>query len=430
MPVQIAKEIHRPFRSINGWIQVLVDELGGNSNYELTILFPINKKEKSIQGRAENVVYYSFFQNVKKPEKYQAEQEVFFEHILEKVRPDLVHIWGSEYPHTLAMVKACEKKEMLHQTVISIQGLISVYAKHYYAGLPSKVVFAKTMRDFIKCDGIQEAKRKFEIRGRYEQEALKKVKHVIGRTEWDLACIKMLNPGVIYHYGNEILRQKFYEGEWRLEKCQKHSIFMSQWGYPIKGLHMLLEAFKNVITEYPDAKLITTGKNPFEVKGKEKIKQTYYYRYLMRLIEEWGLKEHIVFLGGELKEDEMRKQYLKAHVFVMPSAIENSPNSMGEAMLLGTPVVASNVGGVSSMLIHEKEGFLYPFDEPYMMAYYIKCIFKNDDLARKLSCGGRTRAIQTHHIMENVDNYYRIYDSITSRKGEKNNDGASDNLCI
>ena len=144
----------------------------------------------------------------------------------------------------------------------------------------------------------------------------------------------MINPNIIYHQGNEILRTSFYEGMWKLENCEKYSIFISQWGYPLKGFHIFLEAFKIILKDYPDAKVITTGKDLFHVSKKVFLKQTYYERYIIKLIKKWDLEKNIIFLGKQLNEAEMKAQYLSAHIFVLPSAIENSPNSLGEAMLL------------------------------------------------------------------------------------------------
>lgn len=412
MPVQIAKALKKPFRSTNGWINVLYEFLAKEAEIELTVLFPVDKCEQIIYDQIDGTNCISFFQDYKRPERYETEQKDYFKMILERVEPDVVHIWGSEYPHTLAMVYACAEKNWSSRVVISIQGLISVCARHYTAALPEKVIKGKTLRDFLKWDGVKESQKKFEKRGKLEIEALKRVNHVIGRTEWDFACVKQINPDIIYHKGNEILRESFYCGTWELETCEKHSIFLSQWGYPLKGMHMVLEALRDVVQEYPDAKLITTGKNPLKATGKEKIKQTYYERYLINLIKKWNLEAHVVFLGGEIQEEQMKDQYLKAHVFVLSSAVENSPNSMGEAMLLGTPVIASNVGGVSSLLTHDVEGFLYPFDEPYMLAYYIKRVFEENETARKFSDAGRKRAALTHHVLKNVASYYAIYKEI------------------
>ena len=82
---------------------------------------------------------------------------------------------------------------------------------------------------------------------------------------------------------------------------------------------------------------------------------------------------------------EMKERFLRTNVFVSSSAIENSPNSIGEAMLLGTPIVASDVGGVSSLIEHGKTGFLYQADAPYMLAYYIEKLFDNSKLANQMS---------------------------------------------
>ncbi len=67
------------------------------------------------------------------------------------------------------------------------------------------------------------------------------------------------------------------------------------------------------------------------------------------------------------------------------------------------------------MLTHNREGFLYPFDEPYMLEYYIKKIFQHDELAEKISLAERMRASKTHNIQENTANYLNIYHTITKK---------------
>lgn len=211
VPSLIAKKLHLPEHHLNGWINVLADVIEKDSQHTLTILFPIDKKEQPLHGRAGNIFYYSFYYNAVHPEQYESHQEIIFKKTLTTAKPNIIHIWGSEYPHTLAMLNVCEKEGMLGQTIISIQGLISVYAKHYYANLPEKIICRKSFRDFIRHDGILEQKRKFSIRGTHEINALQKAEHVIGRTDWDFACVKSINPSISYHHANEILRPCFYE---------------------------------------------------------------------------------------------------------------------------------------------------------------------------------------------------------------------------
>ena len=81
----------------------------------------------------------------------------------------------------------------------------------------------------------------------------------------------------------------------------------------------------------------------------------------------------------------MCKRYLQSHVFVCPSFIENSPNSVGEAQLLGIPCIASFVGGVSDMVVDGETGLLYRFEEVEMLAAAVCRIFTDDKFAKRLS---------------------------------------------
>ena len=414
MPMQAAKALDLPQKNVGGWIRVLSERLAEKEGIELMILFPVSRTEKNISGEAYGIRYAGFPMNVKAVEKYEKRQEAVFRETLKAVCPDVIHIWGSEFPHCLAMLRVCEEASLLSRTVISIQGLISIYAKHYCAGLPERVIKGMSLRDFLRHDNIREAQKKFEYRGEYEKEALKIARHVIGRTEWDLACTKRMNARLQYHRANEILREEFYEGSWRVETCDRHRVFMSQWGYPIKGFHQMLAALREVVESYPDTILYITGQDPFQAQGRDRVKQSYYVHYIMTLLTRWNLRKHVVFMGRELNAEEMKEQYVKAHVFVLPSVIENSPNSLGEAMLLGTPVVCADTGGMNTMLRHGTEGFLYPFDEPYMLAHYIKKIFSDDKLAGQMSEAEKKRAAETHDIESNVAAYLEIYETLSS----------------
>ena len=132
------------------------------------------------------------------------------------------------------------------------------------------------------------------------------------------------------------------------------------------------------------------------------------------MIKRLHLERNVVFTGP-LDEEKMCQRYLKSHVFVCPSSIENSPNSLGEAMVLGVPCVASDVGGVSDMLKHKDEGFVYQTDAPYMLAHYVCEIFENEDLALKFSKNAREHALTTHDRDANTRRLIEIYRDIICR---------------
>lgn len=344
----------------------------------------------------------------KLPHEYQPEVESCFREELRTYWPDVIHIWGTEYAHTLAMVNAAEQEGFLDHTVISIQGLCSIYAKHYAEGVPGEVISGATFRDIVRRDNIPMQQHKFVLRGNLEVEALKKARHVIGRTAWDKACTEQITPKATYHFCNETLRQTFYSQNWQYDRCKRHRIFASSCVYPVKGFHYLLEALAEVVKVYPDATVAVPGSSFLEANP---LRQNSYHKYLATLVRNHKLEDRIEFLGG-LSADGMKQAYLEANVFALPSTIENSPNSLGEAMLLGVPSVAADVGGVTTMMTHEKEGYVYQSTAPYMLAHYICKVFAMQDAAEALGQAAKAHALQTHDPEKNLKDLLLIYQSL------------------
>lgn len=404
----------KPF-PFGGWFVSAAEELSNYEGIELVIAFPDNKINRVIELNGEKIKYY-LFPSIKNKEN-DVKNNIFLNEIITKYNPEIVHIFGTEYPHTLAMVNACNKKEM--RVIISIQGLTSIIAKHYLAGLPIRVQKRFMLRDFLKQDNLRQQQRKFIERGKLEIEALKKVKYVIGRTTWDKACAYQINPDAKYYHCNETLRDEFYKHTWDINQCEKHSIFVSQGSYPIKGLHFMLEAMPLILERFPETKLYIGGQNIIKSDTlKNKIKITSYGKYIKELINKYNLNGK-VFFTGILDEKRMCERYLKSHIFVSPSLVENESNSLSEAKLLGVPCVASYVGGVIDRIEHGIDGFFYQYDAPYMLAHYIYEIFKNKNLTLKLSKNAREHAVKTHDRKANKNRLIIIYNTIISENISK-----------
>lgn len=323
------------------------------------------------------------------------------------VKPEVVHIHGSEFPHSLAWIEACG----CEHTLVSIQGLTSVYARYYMAGLTHQEQ-RPTFHDRRYRCSLARMQQELANRGESERLLLQKVTHVAGRTSWDYSHALAINPSAVYHTLQEVLRQEFYDTayQWQLERCQRHTIFVSQSHYPIKGLHKLLEAMPLVLRRYPDAQLRIVGNDP---TCKRWWQRTTYANILRKRISACpGLSQHITYLGS-LSASQMAEEYRKAHVFICPSAIENSSNSACEAQLLGTPVVASYVGGLMDLVSHEYSGLLYRFEETEMLAEQICRIFADDTLAQRLSEGARSAASIRHSREDIAHTLYNIYREVT-----------------
>ncbi|MCC8138947.1 MAG: glycosyltransferase family 4 protein [Lachnospiraceae bacterium] len=347
--------------------------------------------------------------------KYSGKDLQRLSYIIEKFKPDIIQIFGTEHSFQCQLVNMVDALGYIDKLAIWIQGVVSIYSLHYYAGLSEKVARTRTIKEWIKRNNIRDMKTRMTKRGEEEAACLRIAKHVFVRTDWDQAVCRMINPELCMHVCNESLRPSFYsEPKWDVCKMERHTIFLSQSHYPIKGLHMVIEALRIVVQEFPDARIRTTGIDYLHYgKMIDKLRISSYQKEIMRKLRAYDLYDKLEFLGT-LSEEEMREQYLKANVFVSPSAIENSPNSLGEAMLLGTPVVASDVGGVKTMMEHGKDGFVYPFDEYYILAEYICKIFRDDELAISFSQNARRHAAKTHDVKENYAQLIREYHTIVA----------------
>ena len=397
-----------------GWIEGMLGEIV-NHDIDVILVFPQRNEKHIIKGCVNGIGYYGYYEKVNR-QAYDSTLKETFETIIRESNPDVIHVMGTEFPHSLSMIEAAENMGMIENTVVSIQGLVSIYKNHWFAGIPENVYKKPTIRDIIKRDTVMKQYREFEKRGKYEVLALKKCKHVIGRTDWDFACTTQINPEVQYHFNNENLRDAFYMYQWRIDSCEKHTIFVSQCIKTIKGFGYMLDALKILIKKYPDVKLFAAGSGGLKKKLESpKWKLTSMERFILEKIERSNLQEHVEFLGT-LNALKMVERYQKANVFVSPSIIENSPNSVGEAMILGVPTVSSDVGGVKNLLTHESDGYIYQYDAPYMLAYYISKIFDDDDLAIKLSSSARSHALVNHDRRINAEDLVNIYREVRINK--------------
>ena len=420
---QIAKAQGKKQVVIGGWTVQLADVLSNDPDIDLTVFYPQHEVKGIISGNAGKIRYAGFFENAVPELKYNSDMTEMIRTELLKIKPDIVHIWGTEFTHTLSMVRAFARPE---RTVISIQGLVHKIGPVYDSGLPDRIISRHTFRDLIRHDSIREQRDKFLRRGEYETAALKEVCHVIGRTEWDRNAVLSANSALKYHHAGEILRESFYKAKkrWDPAAAEKHRIFITQCYYPIKGMHFVLNALSKVKRKYPDTVIAVSGKNMFPGSVKELIKQDSYGKYICELIMENGLKNSIEFLG-EQDEAGMVDQYLRCSAFLLPSVIENSSNSLGEAMMLGVPCIAGAVGGTPDMM-RSDEGWLYDHKNIDELSSLIIKVFDITDREKKGEDTGLNRILEraaehasdSYDIEKNTKSYIKLYDDMMNENAQ------------
>lgn len=401
-----------------GWLTGCLNRIAADEDSKdkltLGICFP-KADSGNYKEVIDGVTYYDFAEDLEHPETYDGTVENRFHGILDDFKPDIVHIFGTEFPHSLAMLRAFGNPD---RTLLGIQGLCGVIAEEYMADIPVSVQESATFRDRIKEDSLQKQQEKYRIRGEHEREAIFLTGNITGRTDFDKEETSKINPDATYYYMNETMRPCFYEGKWEEKNAEPHSIFLSQGDYPLKGFHFMLQAMPKILEKYPDAHLYVAGNNIIG-KGNSKypffIRAGAYAKYLKSLISKNKLKKKVTMLGM-LSEEEMKERFLASSVFVCASVVENSPNSVGEAMLLGVPVVASNAGGIPNMLIDKKDGLLFENKNADQLADRILEIWDEPVISAVYGDNASKHARITHDADTNYKRLLEIYDEICNKE--------------
>lgn len=382
-----------------GWLVGISNQLRARNDIDFYYAFP-QRKFKKIFRKTINRIHFLGVNDFRE-NAFDIKQEniELVRNLVKEINPDIIHIFGTEFPHSLEWAYGIEQKAKI---IVSIQGLTSEISKVYLCGIPFWFQLMGSFRKG-KYNCLRKEQIDFYKRGMNEQKLLKTVRNVIGRTNWDRMCVKTINPRCRYEHCGEILRNSFYEDTWDISKIRRCSIVVSQAHYPIKGLHILIAALPMIKKKYPDVMVYVAGVDVFSDK------RTPYGKYVCNLIKRFHVSNNIVFLGS-LSEKKMKELLLKSHIMLMPSLIENSPNSIGEAALLGVPVVAAAVGGIPDLVNNEVEGFLYPAVDKYALAQKVCRLFRNDHLALYFSHNAKKRALELYDRKRNSEQLMQIYD--------------------
>ena len=425
LPRTVAMAAGRNYSNKEGWLdgalgKLIQSDIEDNDRDSiipaLAVPVPTQNKEISDYRRSDIdmgsgciITLYEYRDDINHPENYDSNLEQVFNKIINDCKPDIVHVFGTEFPHTLAVSRTVYKlnKEGANiRLLIGLQGIISECALKYTDGLPRSVIYGKTFRDRIRKDNVAAQQMKFIKRGEYETEAITYATDITGRTEFDKQWSASHNPKATYHHMNETMRKEFYDGTWDVTECDRHVIFISQGDYPLKGLHKVLAVMPKIMDRYPDAKLRVAG---IDIINKDCIRISYYGKYLNQLIKENSLADHVTMLGP-LSAEQMKREYLNCNTFLLASSVENSPNSMGEAMLLGVPVIAARVGGVPSMADDNIEAVMY--DDIDSLPDILDKLWRDDAEATELGAAAMLRARTTHNAENNLNRLLEIYEGI------------------
>lgn len=394
-----------------GWLTSLMTILSKKPDVELHVCY-VDRKLKDVLRIESDGVWHYGLPRKKHVMKYDKSLEPIFADLIDEIQPDIIHIQGTENANGIVAMNVRPDKVY----TVSIQGLIGRYSEHYVGGVPLPYCLDLTLRDLLHRDGPISKGRKFRKSSWYESEMLRRAPYIMARTNWDIACAHHENRDAVIYNDVRVLRPSFYENKWSLDTCKKHSIFVGSSQNQIKGLHYVLQALPLILKVFPDTQLYISSPDFIHVKSfKDLAMYQSYWIYLRKIIKKYKLWDNIHFMGV-LDEKGMCRAFLDAHVFILPSVIENSPNTLSEAAVLGVPTVSSFIAGVPDVVENGVNGWMYAYDEYYIMAEQVIQLFSNDEMAKSFSEKLREKALKKYDPNQNTDAVYEAYQDIIRRE--------------
>jgi D-inositol-3-phosphate glycosyltransferase len=287
---------------------------------------------------------------------------------------------------------ACEKGiryDIIHSHYW-MSGLAAASLSDLWAGVPIIHMF-HTLGEMKNRIARSDMEREGEYRLNGERQVLSRVDRIVVATLAELTQLRFLYKAdqkklVIVPPGVDVSRfypipsdeAKIYIG---LKPGDRMILFVGRIE-PLKGVDTLIQAMAclKLKDENRPVHLAIIGGDPSaspEVMTAE-------MAHLQKMCDQLGLDQSVVFLGKR-DQDKLPYYYSAAEVLVMPSHYESFGMVALEAMACGTPVIASEVGGLAYLVRDGETGFTIPAEEPDTLCEKLSWLLNDDELRRKMS---------------------------------------------
>lgn len=324
-------------------------------------------------------------------DEYDNKKLSAIEKVVADFNPDIIQVFGSE--DCLGLIT----ERTTIPVIIHLQGVINSCLNAFlpptlcWRDYPNIALNSKhkLLRYFDKRNWSYNAKREIDI--------FRSCKYFVGRTEWDKSVTAILSENAEYFHCWEIMREVFYDNSSVRQLPKKLVLTSTISNVSYKGYDVILKT----------ARILKDCCNvDFEWHIFGGVNNRFFER-------QFGVKasENII-LRGVAAPDEIKNQILNSTAFVHLSYIDNSSNSVSEAMILGCPVIVTYVGGLTSMIENSKTGILVPANDPIATAYSIINLYQDSDLNIHIGDNAKAVALKRHNIDAIVNTMYNIYNQI------------------
>lgn len=243
--------------------------------------------------------------------------------------------------------------------------------------------------------------KKSKIRCQMELEEMRLNHYFMGRTNWDKAIVKNLSPGSKYYYCAEAIRPQIYNSNdvWTLHNNEKLRLITIGSGSGLKGNEIILKTAKILkdLLHIDFEWRVTTNANA--IRPYEKVVGINHAEVNVNLI-------------GRVDTNGIIDELAEADIYVHTAIIDNSPNTLCEAQLIGVPVIATNVGGIPQLVEDGRTGILYPYNESYALAFHIVDLYQDKKKMLDISKKEYAMSHERHNPETIVKTLTNIYTNI------------------
>jgi glycosyltransferase involved in cell wall biosynthesis len=314
--------------------------------------------------------------------------------------PDVVHVHGAEHYLGLGVLDGDVP------VIVSLQGFATICQRYMLVGFAWQEALRELLtKEVLRGAGIFHESWSMRRRAACENRILRECDDFMGRTDWDRALLEAVHPGARYYHVEEALDEVFYAAQWSLEGASTTTILSTTGSLPSKGTELLLDAVSILRRSYDvDIRLRLLGATP--ERGSM-------WRPLARRLSRPELRGRVDLLGRQGPR-RVAEELCRASVFVQPSHIENSSNSLCEAMLVGVPCVAAHVGGLPSLVQSGVTGILYHDRDEFALAGHIAALLGDENMRVRLGKTARQVALRRHDRKAIAETTARVYRDVAA----------------
>lgn len=405
-----AVELLDPGNTRCGWLLSLERELSQHDDIELHVGFYHKSRLDSFQHGL--TTFHPLFRLIRKNKLTRFLGRIFagknsdkediskIRALVDRVQPDIIHIHGTEDNFGLI------QEYTSIPVAISIQGMLNPYIEKYFTGIP--LVITRRYGSILDKLAFRTAKsgfKKMKAGAEREKRILQNARYIIGRTDWDKNITRLMAPNSTYFTGQEMLRPSFYNKIWHSNPSGKLKIVTISSDSLYKGFEMIVKTAR-LLKEYSNFEFI------WMVAGLNRNSNC------VKVVIKWldaDLENLSVLLLGSQSETQLAELLAASDIYCQVSHIENSPNSLCEAQLVGVPIIATDVGGTKSLIKHGESGILVQEGDSHSLASEIIQASRNLRQSQMMASIGKSKAVIRHSKSEIKNQYVNIYQQIINK---------------